>query len=273
LNLSIFKPTNRDLARRDITQGLQSSVSTLRLDIAPFYYSNGASKDLLRLKGTVVCRYQGGQYNIPVDIWLQQDHPTVPPLVYVTPTADMQVSPKSLDVRPDGTVIIPYLRNWRHVNEWYRCCFFHVPWISLQPNSDLHHLLAAMSDAFSQSPPVYSAPAQASRPAPYPTTATSMPMPTGYGMGASASTSYSYPHGYPNTQIPHDVYRDSLQAAVLNKVRDRLDETMQMANAQTESLRKTEQDLNSGEKKLETLIRDARQQQTQAEVVNFVLRL
>ena len=69
-----------------------------------------------------------------------------------------------------------------------------------------------MSEAFSQSPPVYA------------------------NTGASAiiqhhiqqiqhrcqchqeeSTSYSYPYGYPQTQIPQDVYRESIQSAVLIK--------------------------------------------------------
>ncbi len=107
------------MVRRDIIQGINSTTSTLKLTIAPYYYNNGTSKELLCLQGTVICRYKGNQYNIPVEVMLQQDHPIVPPLAYVKPTPDMHVSPSSNDVRPDGTVIIPYLRNWRHVKHSY----------------------------------------------------------------------------------------------------------------------------------------------------------
>jgi hypothetical protein len=130
-----------------------------------------------------------------------------------------------------------------------------------------------MSQAFSQSPPVYSNAGATSYSTPYPTnTATSMPMPTGMGTGVVPNTSYSYPYGYPQTQIPQDVYRDSLQTAILDKVRNRLDETVQIENAQIYSLRKTEQDLIDGEKKLQSFIRDAQQQQLQAQV-DFILSL
>lgn len=125
-NLSILKPTNRDLVRRDINQGINSSASTLMLKIVPYYYNNGTSKDLLCLYGTVSCQYRGNRYNIPIEIWLQQDHPNVPPLAYVKPTPNMYVSPTSNDVQPDGTIIIPYLKNWRHVkhNFFYLCLGF-----------------------------------------------------------------------------------------------------------------------------------------------------
>ena len=129
-----------------------------------------------------------------------------------------------------------------------------------------------MSDAFSQNPPVYAVSNATNRSPPYPTAATSMPMPSGYGMPTGSNTSYSYPHGYPQTQIPSDVYRDSMQAAVLQKVKNRLDETIQMGNAQIDSLRRTEQDLNNGEKKLQSLVQDLQQQQAQVEVrIGFLI--
>jgi ESCRT-I complex subunit TSG101 len=85
------------------------------LKVESYLYNDGTLKELLCLNGTVACQYKGNRYNIPIDIWLQQDHPNVPPLTYVKPTPDMYVSPTSKDVLPDGTVIIPYLKKWRHV--------------------------------------------------------------------------------------------------------------------------------------------------------------
>jgi hypothetical protein len=141
-----------------------------------------------------------------------------------------------------------------------------------------------MSNAFSLSPPVYSNvsgsinanihstpyPTNTNvQPTPYPISTTSMPMPIGVGMGVGSSTSYSYPYGYSQPQIPQNVYRDSIQSAVLDKIRNRFDETIQIGNAQIDSLRKTEQDLLNGEKKIQSLIHEIKQQQNQAEVYIF----
>jgi hypothetical protein len=60
-----------------------------------------------------------------------------------------------------------------------------------------------------------------------------------------------------------------MQSAVLTKVRNRLDDTLQISNAQIVSLKKTEQDLIDGDKKIQSLINDAQQQQTQAQVYIF----
>jgi hypothetical protein len=134
-----------------------------------------------------------------------------------------------------------------------------------------------MSEAFSQSPPVYANTGGANNRSalnttPYPTSTTSMPMPLGMGMGAGPSTSHSYPYGYPPIQVPETIYRDSIQTAVLDKVRYNLDETIQIGNAQIDSLRRTEQDLINGEKTIQLLINNAQQQQVQAQVFIFYFR-
>ena len=91
-------------------------------------------------------------------------------------------------------------------------------------------------------------------------------MPTPMGVGGPPNTSYAYPYGYPQQQISPDVIRSSLQSAVLDKVRYRFDEAMQMGNAEIDSLRKAEQDLTNGEKKLQLLITSLQQQQTEAQL-------
>lgn len=140
-----------------------------------------------------------------------------------------------------------------------------------------------MSLAFSKSPPVFSAGSGpsagvgkgSSQLTPYPTsTSSSMPMPMQMPMQMPMSmpmgggTSQSYPFGYPpsQNQIPQDIYRESLQTAVLDKVRHRCNEISQLGKAQIDSLRKTEQDLLDGQKQLQSLIQDAQQEQVQAQV-------
>jgi hypothetical protein len=61
-----------------------------------------------------------------------------------------------------------------------------------------------------------------------------------------------------------------MQSAVLDKIRGRLHETIQVGNAQIDSLRKTEQDLTIGQRKIEEMINEARQQQVQAQVFTFI---
>ena len=99
-----------------MVQAIQASTGSLTLRLSQYFYNDGSSKELLCLSGTVACDYRGSRYNIPVEIWLQPDHPHVSPMAYVKPTSDMYVSPNSQDVQPDGTVVIPYLRAWRHVS-------------------------------------------------------------------------------------------------------------------------------------------------------------
>lgn len=120
----------------------------------------------------------------------------------------------------------------------------------------MQNLLAAMSDAFGQSPPVYSNIGASNH-------ATNVSM----SMGNSASSaSSSYPHGYPQTTLPRELIRDSIQSAVMDKLRGRLKETIQLGNAQIDSLRRTEQDLTTGESQLQSLLSEAKKQQAQAQV-------
>lgn len=109
-----------------------------------------------------------------------------------------------------------------------------------------------MSEAFGQSPPVYS----------------------NVGAGGSSSmsnASTSYPQGFPQTTLPRDVIRDSLQSAVLDRIRSRLKETIQLGNAQIDSLQKTRQDLTDGETKLQILVDEAKKQQSQAQVSRSIV--
>ena len=142
-----------------------------------------------------------------------------------------------------------------------------------------------MSDAFSQTPPVYAANSGQPRPPTYPVvnptpypnnpptystpypvnpipypTSSSMPMPS------TGHPSYPYSQGYAQNDIPENVYRNSIQSAVLDKVRYRLKEAIQLANVEIDSMKKAEQDLRNGEKKIQSLITEAQQQQVQAQV-------
>jgi len=56
----------------------------------------------------------GRNYNIPVCLWLLDTHPYNPPMIYVKPTANMQIKP-GRHVDMSGRIYLPYLHEWKHV--------------------------------------------------------------------------------------------------------------------------------------------------------------
>lgn len=52
------------------------------------------------------------KYNIPVAVWLPEQFPLAPPIVYVVPTPDMMIKPGHSVVDPSGSVASLYLENW-----------------------------------------------------------------------------------------------------------------------------------------------------------------
>ena len=57
--------------------------------------------------------FSGVTYNIPVQLWLQELHPYIPPLVFVTPTDTMAIKPSPY-VDTSGKVYHPCLHEWKH---------------------------------------------------------------------------------------------------------------------------------------------------------------
>lgn len=62
----------------------------------------------------IIFYFKGTNYNIPVVIWLQKNHPQSNPIAYVTPTPDMSINP-SRYVDATGRVYLPYLTEWKQV--------------------------------------------------------------------------------------------------------------------------------------------------------------
>ena len=86
-------------------------------------------------------RHRGSNYNIPVTIWILDNHPRQAPLVYVCPTEDMQIR-AGLHVDHTGKVCLPYLSDWSCVS------------------SDLQGLIEVCIVTFSDRPPVFMKPAE-----------------------------------------------------------------------------------------------------------------
>ncbi|XP_029189601.2 tumor susceptibility gene 101 protein-like [Acropora millepora] len=130
---------NVHLFIKDIEELLRHVGKNLRPEIQNYTYSSGVQKELFVLDGTIPITFRGVNYNIPLCVLLQEDHPLVPPLVYVRPTNSMVIIP-SQHVDTEGRVYHPYLNQWDPVNE----------------SSDITSLLQIMCSTFSEASPVYS---------------------------------------------------------------------------------------------------------------------
>ncbi|GFR62034.1 tumor susceptibility gene 101 protein [Elysia marginata] len=165
--LSTSKYKYQNEARFDIMKTL-AQYKDLRPSLDPFVFNNGVSKKLVQLEGTIPVTYKGNLYNIPISLWLQQEHPYNPPMVFVKPTSTMQIKP-SQHVDANGKVDIPVLREWRH------------------PTSDLLTVVQVLILMFGDECPVFSRASNRGPPTqqpltypgstPYPTNPGGMPMP------------------------------------------------------------------------------------------------
>lgn len=135
---------NPDIVRRHVVDAIRSPIAYFTVKTSEFYQVNGVIARLLCLSGTVECNYRGNCYNIPIEIFFREDYPNVSPLVYVRPTPNMYIPPSNKDVQSDGELIIPYIRQWNHLN------------------NNIDELLTQMSKAFSLCPPAYTKPMTAS---------------------------------------------------------------------------------------------------------------
>lgn len=84
---------------------------------------------------------QNTKYNIPVNIWVTDNYPRKPPIVYVTPTSGMIIKPNHSFVSASGTVQSPYLKHH---------------WTSSRSN--LVDMAYDMAILFGQDPPLFQKP-------------------------------------------------------------------------------------------------------------------
>jgi len=126
-----------EAAKADVLRALRLYVGLVP-DIQTFVYDNGDERRLMTLSGTIPVEYQSNSYNIPVCLWIRNDHPTSAPMVYVTPTSDMRIK-ASRFVQQDGKVRLPYIdTDWKY------------------PDSTLTGLVQVCCSAFGEIPPVFS---------------------------------------------------------------------------------------------------------------------
>uniref|UniRef100_A0A6I8PK40 Tumor susceptibility 101 n=1 Tax=Ornithorhynchus anatinus TaxID=9258 RepID=A0A6I8PK40_ORNAN len=269
LKKMLLKYKYRDLTLREIV-----SVITLYKDLKPlldaYVFNDGNSRELMSLTGTIPVPYRGNTYNIPICLWLLDSYPYNPPICFVKPTSSMTIK-TGKHVDANGKIYLPYLHEWKH------------------PQSDLLGLIQVMIVVFGDEPPVFSRPTVSASYPPYQATGppnTSYmpgmpsgisPYPPGHPPNPSGYPAYPYPPGpqYPATTssqhypaqppgttvgpardgtISEDTIRASLISAVSDKLRWRMKEEMDRAQAELNALKRTEEDLKKGYQKLGEMV-------------------
>ncbi|XP_026123749.1 tumor susceptibility gene 101 protein-like [Carassius auratus] len=258
----------RDLTLRDITN-VTSHYKDLKPVMDNYVFNDGSTKELLSLTGTVPVSFRGNVYNIPICLWFLDTYPYNPPICFVKPTSAMMIK-TGKHVDANGKIYLPYLHEWK------------------PPQSELLGLIQVMIVVFGEEPPVFSRPTTQTTyqafPAAGPPNTSYMPSTPGlpYGQGHSANPGgyqgYPYPavgSGYPTTSgsslytpgssattvgptrdgtIGEDTIRASLVSAVSDKLRWRMKEEMDRAQAELDALKRTEEDLKRGHQKLEEMV-------------------
>ncbi|XDV17910.1 hypothetical protein PO909_023703 [Leuciscus waleckii] len=256
----------RDLTARDLN--VTSHYKDLKPVLDNYVFNDGSTKELLSLTGTVPVNYRGNVYNIPICLWLLDTYPYNPPICFVKPTSAMMIKPgKHVDA--NGKIYLPFLHEWK------------------PPQSNLLGLIQVMIVVFGEEPPVFSRPStQATYPAfpaagppntSYMPSTPGLPYSQGHPANSGGFQGYPYPataSGYPSTgsslytpvspvttvgptrdgTIGEDTIRASLVSAVSDKLRWRMKEEMDRAQAELDALKRTEEDLKRGHQKLEEMV-------------------
>uniref|UniRef100_A0A8C2BVD0 Tumor susceptibility 101b n=1 Tax=Cyprinus carpio TaxID=7962 RepID=A0A8C2BVD0_CYPCA len=256
----------RDLTARDITN-VTSHYKDLKPVVDNYVFNDGSTKELLSLTGTVPVNYRGNVYNIPICLWFLDTYPYNPPICFVKPTSAMMIK-TGKHVDANGKIYLPYLHEWK------------------PPQSELLGLIQVMVVVFGEEPPVFSRPTTQ---ATYPAFPAAGPPNSEYGINCWVCVICIKPccvnaneillpavgSGYPTTSgsslytpvssvttvgptrdgtIGEDTIRASLVSAVSDKLRRRMKEEMDRAQAELDALKRTEEDLKRGHQKLEEMV-------------------
>ncbi|XP_057693504.1 tumor susceptibility gene 101 protein [Corythoichthys intestinalis] len=113
-----------------------------------YIYNDGTTKVLMSLTGTIPILFNDKNYNIPINLWLEESYPQSAPICYVRPMREMMIL-RGNYVSGNGDVMLPYLHEWK------------------QGKCDLVSLLQVMVATFGDHPPIcmrpyYPQPTQAS---------------------------------------------------------------------------------------------------------------
>jgi ESCRT-I complex subunit TSG101 len=253
--LSAAKYKHPDHTKQDILNTIKY-IKTLTPRAEKYTFPTGLSKELVCLDGTIPVTFRDATYNIPVGIFISDNHPFDAPLCYVRPTRDMTIK-TSRHVDGSGRVYLPYLSEWN------------------QNTSDILSTIQVMQIVFGQMCPVYqkakgyeTTPSNVAMPPALPNSYYPNSTPAGgssTNSGPSAMpTQPVYPFSSqqepysPTSQsttgtITEEHIRASLLSALEDRLKYRMKEKMSQIQDEIEVLKKTSNDLNRGKIQLDDM--------------------
>lgn len=253
--LNTAKYKHIDHTKQDILNVIKY-FKTLSPKLERYTFPNGVSKDLVCLDGTIPVLFREVTYNIPVGIFISDNHPIDAPICYVRPTKDMTIK-TSRHVDGSGRIYLPYLSEWS------------------KNTSDILSAIHVIQVVFGQMCPVYQkAPASE-----LPPTSTAMPpLPSnpysaaanGIGGGQSRPSSCSstipdlptnlYPFSNQSSSTSNDngtITGQHIRASLLSAVEDRLKfryrEKVQQIREEIDVLKGTSDHLDKGKVQLDDM--------------------
>jgi ESCRT-I complex subunit TSG101 len=260
--LSAAKYKHPEHTKQDILNATKY-IKTLHPKLEKYTFPTGVSKELICLDGTIPVTFRDATYNIPIGIFISDNHPFEAPLCYVRPTRDMTIK-TSRHVDGSGRVYLPYLSDWN------------------RNTSDILSTIQVMQIVFGQMCPVYqkakgydTTPNNVAMPPALPTTY----YPNNTSVGGSSTNSGPstgsitmptpptpvYPFSSqqepysPTSQtqttgtITEEHIRASLLSAVEDRLKYRMKEKIHQIQDEIEVLKKTSNDLNRGKMQLDDM--------------------
>lgn len=251
--LSTAKYKNPEHTKQDILNTTRYFKS-LTPKLERYTFPTGISKELICLDGTIPVTFRSASYNIPIGMFISDNHPVEAPICYVRPTRNMTIK-TSRHVDGSGRVYLPYLSGWN------------------KSTSDILSTIQVMQVLFGQMCPVY----QKTKDFDQTSTNQTMPpaLPSNYNYFPTSNPSNSavsptmptppapvypfssqpQPYSAPDTSgtIKEEHIRASLLSAVEDRLKFRLKEKVHQLQDEIESLKKTSNDLNRGKIQLDEM--------------------
>ncbi|XP_010274294.1 PREDICTED: protein ELC-like [Nelumbo nucifera] len=107
--LSYTSPKQKWVIRQHLLALLQD-FPTLSPSADTFVHNDGTSVYLLNARGSL--RISRATLLVPLIIWVPQDYPVAPPIIFLLPTSDHPILSNHPFVHLSGLTTFPYLNNW-----------------------------------------------------------------------------------------------------------------------------------------------------------------
>uniref|UniRef100_A0A8C2B3N3 Tumor susceptibility 101b n=1 Tax=Cyprinus carpio TaxID=7962 RepID=A0A8C2B3N3_CYPCA len=266
----------RDLTARDITNAT-SHYKDIKPVMDNYVFNDGSTKELLSLTGTVPVSYRGNVYNIPICLWFLDTYPYNPPICFVKPTSAMMIK-TGKHVDANGKIYLPYLHEWKPPQsellgliQVMIVVFGEEPPVFSRPTTQAPYPAFPIT-SFTDKMHINYRPifivhlwklyynfiyiflsVSGFQGYPYPAVGPGYPTTSGSSLYTPASSVTTVGPTRDGT-IGEDTIRASLVSAVSDKLRRRMKEEMDRAQAELDALKRTEEDLKRGHQKLEEMV-------------------